>query len=65
MKKLVLIGALSLGLMSFNAPIEEERIGCFSVAMFVYDLNISEGASHAAASAASNIAFANCMASER
>jgi len=64
MKKVFLIGALALGMMSFTETYKESQdLNCFSNAMWVYNIHVENGASHELASAYSNMAFNNCMAS--
>lgn len=65
MRKLLLIGALALGLMSFNSS-EELVVGenCFGVAAYVYDAAIAAGATQAEAYALGAAAFNTCVANQ-
>jgi len=65
MKKLILVGALALGLMSFNSAQElDVGVNCFGVANFVYNAAIAAGATEYEAFVLSSTAFNDCIANQ-
>ena len=65
MKKLMLIGALALGLMSFNSPKEfDVGVNCFAVANYVYNAAIAAGATEFEAFTLQTAAFNTCIANQ-
>jgi len=61
MRKLLLVGAMALGLMSFSSS-EEFGVNCFGVASYVYDAAIAAGATQAEAYALGSAALNTCVA---